>query len=144
MVCVEIITEREMAIIELNSADKQDSEEIGISRDVGEATTLAMESIVSGSHENDPVTCGRIVGIIRRNWRQYAGTLVPYDGASENVLLGEIDMDGGGGDGEREGGGEADGDAIVPKALFLPVSPKIPQVIVYTRLIHVSCCLNVY
>jgi exosome complex exonuclease DIS3/RRP44 len=60
-----------------------------------------------------------VVGIIRRNWRQYAGTIV-LDSKEPNSSLGE-------GDGDSE-----DTVSSTP-ALFLPVDAKLPPVRISSR-----------
>jgi len=65
---------------------------------------------------------GRVVGVIRRNWRQYAGSLEPAAVTSAANLV-EV-----GGDLEGLGGNHTS-----TAMLFVPVNKRIPRVLISTR-----------
>lgn len=64
---------------------------------------------------------GRVVGVIRRNWRQYAGSLEPAVTTAASVM----DV---GGDVEGLGGNHSS-----TAMLFVPVNKRIPRVLISTR-----------
>jgi exoribonuclease R len=76
--------------------------------------------IVGGENEEGPVF-GKVVGIIRRNWRQYAGAVVPLTTPSKHSAR------------ESEGVVSAEDASEQTVALFVPVDPKIPRVKISTR-----------
>jgi exosome complex exonuclease DIS3/RRP44 len=63
------------------------------------------------------VPTGRVVGIVKRAWRQYCGSLAPEEEAlaSSGVV------------------GVQDGGLASSSALFVPVDPKIPRIRIDTR-----------
>lgn len=83
------------------------------------SSTLKRKGGKPSPSDEGPV-CGRVVGIIRRNWRQYAGAIVPLHTAKTISV-------------EREGLVTAEDASELAMALFVPVDPKIPRVKISTR-----------
>jgi exosome complex exonuclease DIS3/RRP44 len=75
---------------------------------------------------------GRVVGVLRRNWRQYAGSLEFTPDASDASTAvsgaGDAAMD------VAEDSGDASGgNAFSTTRLFVPVNRRIPRVLISTR-----------
>ncbi|EER07923.1 mitotic control protein dis3, putative, partial [Perkinsus marinus ATCC 50983] len=68
---------------------------------------------------------GRVVGIIKRNWREYAGTLRPIQQEEE-----EQQQQGAGGD-KQHGGGMVGYSKI--ERIFIPANPRIPNIRIVTK-----------
>lgn len=108
------------------------AEEIeGIDSTQATATSTNVRVIASGPKK----LYGRIVGIIRRNWRKYAGS-VDMSSAFSNATLDKDSMDiattGGLADTNDEGTGVSTL-AAQESYLFVPVDKKIPRIRVSTR-----------
>ena len=69
---------------------------------------------------------GRVVGVIRRNWRQYAGSLEPLPASAAAAVSSDL-MDV---TGEADGLGGSHSSATL---LFVPVNKRIPRVLITTR-----------
>jgi exosome complex exonuclease DIS3/RRP44 len=66
---------------------------------------------------------GRVVGIIKRNWRQYAGSLVPVDEVAPAAAAAHLPSE-----------EEYDGDEVPSeRALFIPQDSRLPRVEISTR-----------
>lgn len=104
----------DLVAIELvsGSADQRDDRETStvplssaaLAEETAEASVEAIEGISGGSS----VLQGRVVGIIRRNWRNYAGSLDPSSRCDA-----------------RDGEGD--------NVQFIPVDKKIPRIWIHTR-----------
>jgi len=69
-----------------------------------------------------PLPTARVVGIVRRNWRQYCGSLQATDGPA-----GASDL------GEGVAGGDIVASAASVPVLFEPVDAKVPPILIETR-----------
>jgi exoribonuclease R len=67
------------------------------------------------------VPTGRVVGVIKRAWRHYCGSLEPDETAATSSSSAVV------------AGGVVDGGAATASALFVPVDPKIPRIRIDTR-----------
>lgn len=120
----------------LARAEEEDG--AGVREETAEPSSGALEGLVtppatSNLFSSEHGTCelhGRVVGIIRRNWRQYAGSLLPVSfGVAEDVkdtnTATAMDISD-----ETEGSG---GGVLSSTMLFVPVNKRIPRVLVATR-----------
>ncbi len=131
MVCVEILDDESL------DHDKGDEsynyEETAVADFVGESTIESIEGLadqkrrksISGKEKSQQGVYGRVVGIIRRNWRQYAGSIIPLE--SDSTAATSADL--------LQNSGQNDEENLVSQALFVPVSPKIPKVLVISRFV---------
>ena len=113
-------------------------EGIIVSTTLSEASTTS-SSAAEASDGRPERLSGKVVGVIKRNWRQYAGSLEDDEQLSSSsstsgtVVEGTL---GGGGDDE---GGLGDGDGTAGDAssssvcVFIPVDRRIPRVRIATR-----------
>ena len=67
------------------------------------------------------VPTGRVVGIVKRAWRHYCGSLEPEEAAVASAGDSVV------------GSGQVDGGALTSSALFVPVDPKVPRIRIDTR-----------
>jgi len=113
-----------------------------VGEEVAECSPEAEEGIVgdaSGQKNGagaDARLHGKIVGIIKRNWRKYAGSLEDEvgDDANNDSRVDSTIGGGGGGDDDEEGGGLASSsleDSF--SCTFVPVDKRIPRVRIATR-----------
>lgn len=91
----------------------------------------ALQASTPGSGST-PGLFGKVVGIIKRNWRQYAGSLEDVDFSTPGAVGGCE------GAGEGEGDGEIDASASgsldqLDACIFVPVDKRIPRVRIATR-----------
>lgn len=110
LVAIEIISgETSAAAAQMEEEEKQDRETVSgasVAEETAEATVEAVEGL---SRENGGgFLQGRVVGIIRRNWKSYAGSLDPSS---------------------RSDGKDGDSDNVQ----FIPVDKKIPRIWINTR-----------
>eukprot|EP00602_Paraphysomonas_sp_CaronLab_P006700 CAMPEP_0185034340 /NCGR_PEP_ID=MMETSP1103-20130426/24109_1 /TAXON_ID=36769 /ORGANISM="Paraphysomonas bandaiensis, Strain Caron Lab Isolate" /LENGTH=1005 /DNA_ID=CAMNT_0027570957 /DNA_START=192 /DNA_END=3209 /DNA_ORIENTATION=- len=122
VVAVEIIADPSACPTPSNSSSSATSESpvVVVSDVTANPSADAVEGLASstGAAESNPSkTFGRVVGIIRRNWRQYAGSV------SASSVVGE-------------GVAAADDLASPVTAMFNPVDSKIPRVKISTRRIE--------
>lgn len=90
---------------------RSETSTVDFSLENAEPTPEALEGLAVQPMESTPdgIAYGVVVGIIRRNWRQYAGSI--------DISRGESMMD----------------SEISSTALFKPVDPKIPNILIMTR-----------
>jgi exosome complex exonuclease DIS3/RRP44 len=93
------------------------------------ASTTQGAGIKSSTGEAAPL-CGKVVGIIRRNWRQYAGSL---DSLGTGDKAADAGTDRGGDGGDLGAGAGAGGDDSSLSMLFFPVEKRLPAVRICTR-----------
>ncbi|KAI8844251.1 hypothetical protein BC829DRAFT_363903 [Chytridium lagenaria] len=103
-VAVEILPQSEWKSLNLNVDIKEDEEDDDEKK---VETDDAMDISVPADEDLDLQPCGKIVGIIKRNWRNVCGTLE------------------GGKDGGRRGGSQS--------AFFWPLDKRIPKIRIRTR-----------
>jgi exosome complex exonuclease DIS3/RRP44 len=89
-----------------------------VAAETAEASVEAIEGLPS---EPAPAQNGRVVGIIRRNWRQYAGSLV-----ETAATVGSFTTTSESSDGSVVG-------SSVESVLFRPVDKKVPCILINTR-----------
>ena len=101
---------------------------------IAEPTAAPTPSAMEGLEVNSSVTpeknekFGRVVGIIRRNWRQYAGSLIPYEkNSSDSSKHSEVNQS------ENASKVIDESSALLSQALFIAVDTKIPPVRITTR-----------
>jgi exoribonuclease R len=120
LVAVEIISAAEESEqpknISLHSSEMEKNS-VGIAEETAVPSAADLEGLQKQT-EGDKQ--GRVVGIIRRNWRQYAGSVVLDEDRKENQSSPS-----------REG--ETDDSVGSTPALFLPVDPKLPPVRISSR-----------
>ena len=118
---------------------------VQVSGEVQEATEDCIELLDTSTVVDSPpaIVQGRVVGILRRNWRQFAGSVIDVQdylalpSVSRNVDAGQnvvkaalqlvIKRNGGAGGGASVADGEAS------TMLFIPVEKKMPPVLLQTR-----------
>jgi exosome complex exonuclease DIS3/RRP44 len=94
-----------------------------------EASTALIEGLSVGGSAAAPLR-GRVVGIIRRNWKQYAGSLIPFNDPHSSAYSKGVDANSSAAVDEAA----LDDDLMVSeKALFIPLDKKLPRVVVSTR-----------
>lgn len=128
VVAIEIIEEAGNATLsnDGNSLNKASAAGVGeVNQGTLEASTAMIEGLSVAAQGTQAAVAlkGRVVGIIRRNWKQYAGSLIPFSDspASKTVVVAIDDA-------------AADDDmAVSEKALFVPLDNKLPRVVVSTR-----------
>ena len=112
VVAVEIISHEEVNTIKSKLKKTiTNIDNINIGDDVAEPSIEILEGLPDQDNKNDDsILYGRVVGIIRRNWRLYAGS-IDTEGKTDKF----VDSDGG------------------TSVLFLPIDAKIPPVRLVTR-----------
>jgi len=95
-------------------AEAEATPAVRVAEETGEASVEVIEGIAPQPSLASTQLHGRVVGIIRRNWRQYAGSLV----GTAAIGTGET--------------AEA-GAAAAESVLFAPVDARIPRVLIRTR-----------
>ena len=105
---------------------------------IADPTAAPTPAAIEGLADNTSATTnsadkyGQVVGIIRRNWRQYAGTLIRYDGGSATSSSSSSSS-------SNEGNMEQkvvvvdESTVTVSQALFIAVDSKIPPIKITTR-----------
>jgi exoribonuclease R len=122
LVAVEIISAAEQSAEESKSSISLHSSEIeknsvGIAEETAVPSAADLEGLQKQSGGDKE---GRVVGIIRRNWRQYAGSVVLDEDRKDSPAV-------------AQEGGETDDSVGSTAALFLPVDPKLPPVRISSR-----------
>lgn len=128
------------AAITGRAGDSDSGEGAGVREETAAPTAAAMEGLSEGNNAQAPSTFGlfqqdgqggvlygRVVGVIRRNWRQYAGSIE----ASTAAAVGKSAGNGG----EEVGAEDGEGGSSVPSStqLFAPVNKRIPRILISTR-----------
>lgn len=120
LVAVEIISATEeseqLKEISLHSSEMEKNS-VGIAEETAIPSAADLEGLQKQS-EGDKQ--GRVVGIIRRNWRQYAGSVILDEDRKDNLSSPSQE-------------GETDDSVGSTPALFLPVDPKLPPVRISSR-----------
>ena len=98
--------------------------------DLRDAMRAIAAAKAAGGATTALVPTARVVGVLRRNWRQYAGSL---EGAEEVAAAGGA----GGGAAPTAaaagGAGAQDGGAAAVPVLFVPADPRVPRIRLDTR-----------
>ena len=128
-----------------SSQDRGNNAGAMIAAETADPTMEMLEGIQSSSSRqsvkkdtNDEQLHGRVVGIIRRNWRQYAGSLVAEknvgtDSSSILSFLEKIKHSEAGSEATAQGVAASAEHHVAENVLFAPVDSSIPRVIISTR-----------
>lgn len=134
--------EERLSAISSGVASTSNEESVGVMEETAAATADAIEGIASSSSKKSDGKVatnvfsadfasgelhGRVVGVIRRNWRQYAGSLEPLPASAAAAAASSDLMDVAG---EADGLGGNHSSATM---LFVPVNKRIPRVLISTR-----------
>jgi exosome complex exonuclease DIS3/RRP44 len=106
----------------------------GIPTGPAESASAAAPSATGlfGAKDSTATLYGRVVGVIRRNWRQYAGSLEFTSDASDASATGAGARDAAM-DVAEDSGDASGGNAFSTTRLFVPVNRRIPRVLISTR-----------
>jgi exosome complex exonuclease DIS3/RRP44 len=106
----------------------------GIPTGPAEPTSAAAPSAAGlfGAKDSTAALYGRVVGVIRRNWRQYAGSLEFTSDTSDASGTGSGARDAAM-DVAEDNGDASGGNAFSTTCLFVPVNRRIPRVLISTR-----------
>lgn len=131
--------EERLSAISSGFAAHTSEETVGVREETAAATADEIEGIAHTKRSDGKIATnvfsaefasgelhGRVVGVIRRNWRQYAGSLEPLP-ASVAAAGSSDQMDV---SGEADGLGGSHSSATL---LFVPVNKRIPRVLISTR-----------
>lgn len=118
-----------LSIISSGTTDSRAAGSVAVWEETATATADDIEGIAQNSKVSTNVFSseldggelfGRVVGVIRRNWRQFAGSLEPISSAHTQMeLTGDVDGLG--------------GNHSSTAMLFVPVNKNIPRVLISTR-----------
>lgn len=90
-------------------------------------TPAAIEGLAEGGKSESAEKSGVVVGIIRRNWRQYAGTLIRFEGGADGTTTTSTSE-------VNQSSKVVDENSVtVSQALFIAVDSKVPPIKITTR-----------